>query len=282
VTVIGDARNVVKFVWTHPANQEEKVRALLRAAGFQARARVLGQRTLAPLGSGSSIWADLHRTAAAKVVYANPPDYPEMIAWKRALRPGDLFVDVGANVGSYAIWAGDLGAEVIALEPAQDTFRLLAENVALNRHPITAIRAAAGAAGGTARFTSGLDSVNRIDTAGSVRATVVTIDSVVGNRVVGGMKVDVEGFEKFVLEGAANLIAGRRIGIIQLEINEHNVISGFNIFTLRKMLPGYGIYRLLPNGLVPVATRSQPYIAANDIPRYANLIAVRDDLTLPH
>ena len=95
------------------------------------------------------------------------------------------------------------------------------------------------------------------------------------------MKVDVEGFEKFVLEGAADLIAGRRIGIIQLEINEHNVVSGFNIFALRKMLPGYGIYRLLPHGLVPVATRSQPYIAANDIPRYANLVAVRDDLALP-
>jgi FkbM family methyltransferase len=219
VTVIGDARNVVKFVWTHPANQEEKVRALLRAAGFQARARVLGQRTLAPLGSGSSIWADLHRTAAAKVVYANPPDYPEMIAWKRALRPGDLFVDVGANVGSYAIWAGDLGAEVIALEPAQDTFRLLAENVALNRHPITAIRAAAGAAGGTARFTSGLDSVNRIDTAGSVRATVVTIDSVVGNRVVGGMKVDVEGFEIEVLRGCRKALSERRLRLIQLEWN---------------------------------------------------------------
>lgn len=95
------------------------------------------------------------------------------------------------------------------------------------------------------------------------------------------MKVDVEGFEKFVLGGASDLIAARRIGIIQLEINEHNVISGFNIYALRKLLPGYAIFRLLPNGLAPVATKAQSYVAANDIPRYANLVAVRDDLALP-
>ena len=40
-----------------------------------------------------------------------------MLVWQQALRPGDLFVDVGANIGSYAIWAADLGADVIALEP---------------------------------------------------------------------------------------------------------------------------------------------------------------------
>ena len=55
-----------------------------------------------------------------------------MIAWRRVLRPGDLFLDVGANVGSYTIWAGELGADVIALEPAPDTYALLLENIDLN------------------------------------------------------------------------------------------------------------------------------------------------------
>ena len=70
-------------------------------------------------------------------------------------------MDVGANIGSYAIWAGEIGAEVIALEPAKDTFILLMENVALNGYPARGIRAAAGATCGTARFTTGGDSVNR-------------------------------------------------------------------------------------------------------------------------
>ena len=119
---------------------------MLRATGFQVRGRVLRKRTLARLGERSIIWADLHRTSASRVVYANPPDYSEMLAWRNALRPGDLFIDVGANVGSYAIWAAELGAEVIALEPADDTFYLLEENVALNGYPIRAIRAAAARA----------------------------------------------------------------------------------------------------------------------------------------
>src|SRR5438309_1064711 len=83
------------------------------------------------LGDRSRLWVDLHRTAAAAVVYANPPDFAEMQAWRRHLRPGELYIDVGANVGTYAIWAAELGAEVIALEPAPDTFALLQENIAL-------------------------------------------------------------------------------------------------------------------------------------------------------
>jgi len=64
-----------------------------------------------------------------------------MLAWRRALRDGGLFVDVG----TYTLWAAELGGEVIALEPAADTFGLLLENVALNGYQVQALQAAAGA-----------------------------------------------------------------------------------------------------------------------------------------
>lgn len=54
-----------------------------------------------------------------------------MLAW----RVGDLFVDVGSNVGSYTIWVGESGAEAIASERPEDAFCLLRENVALNGYP---------------------------------------------------------------------------------------------------------------------------------------------------
>jgi FkbM family methyltransferase len=214
-----DTRSVLRFVWTHPANEAQRARAILRAAGFQTRARVLHRRTLARLGYRSRIWADLHRTAASKVVYANPPDHPEMLAWQLVLRPGDLFVDVGANIGSYAIWAGELGAEVIALEPADDTFALLAENVALNGYPVRLIQAAAGATCGFARLTSGLDCVNRLDPRGAVETAMVTIDSIIADRTVAGMKIDVEGFEIEVLRGCERALSEQRLRLIQLEWN---------------------------------------------------------------
>ena len=96
---------------------------------------------------------------------------------------------------------------------------MLTENVALNGYPITAIQAVAGATCGTARFTVGLDSVNRVDPEGSVEARMVTIDSVIGDRTVAGMKVDVEGFEIEVLRGCERMLSEHRVKLIQLEWN---------------------------------------------------------------
>jgi FkbM family methyltransferase len=213
------AKNVVKFIWEHPSNEGHRTRAVMRAVGFQVRARVLHRRTLARLGDRSAIWADLHRTGASRVVYANPPDHHEMLTWRNFIRQGDLFVDVGANVGSYSIWVAELGADVIALEPAEDTFALLEENVALNGYPIKTIRAAAGPAQGTARFTSGRDCVNHLDPGGVSEIAMLTIDSIIGNRTVAGMKVDVEGFEVDVLHGCERALSEHRVRLLQLEWN---------------------------------------------------------------
>jgi FkbM family methyltransferase len=254
--MLTDAGLMIRYVWEHPANEGQRVRALLRAAGFQARGRLLRRPTKTRIGDHSYLWAHLHRASASMAVYANPPDHPEMLVWQRALRPGDVFVDVGANVGSYSILAADLGATVFALEPAPDTFTLLAENVRLNGYPVTTLRAAAGAACGTARFTSGQDVVNRLAAGGPEEIEVVTVDSVIGEREVAGMKVDVEGFELDVLRGCERALAGQRIKLIQLEWNEASAhAAGTDRGPMAELLAGYGyrLYRPDRDGsLVPV------------------------------
>jgi FkbM family methyltransferase len=246
---------VLKFVWDHPANEGSRSRAVIRAVRFQLSGR-LGRRTIAQLGERSCIWADLHRSGASKVVYANPPDYPEMIVWRQVLRPGNLFIDVGANVGSYAIWAAEIGAEVIALEPAEDTFGLLQENFALNGYPVTAVKAAAGSACGSVRFTAGRDTVNRIDPRGSTETAIVTIDSLIGDRQVAGMKVDVEGFELEVLRGCERALSEHRIHLIQLEWNTASLAAvGTDRSPVANHLAAYGysLCRPDPDGvLLPI------------------------------
>ena len=222
---LATAADVIRYVWRHPANSGQRTRALLRAVSFQAGGRVLGRRAIARLGERSRLWVDLHRTAAAMALYANPPDMPEMRAWRRALASGGLFIDVGANIGTYTIWAAELGAEVIALEPAADTFEILrrehrAERIPGDRAAGTPCRRPGC---GTARFTAGLDAGNTLAASGRgpVQANMVTLDSLIGDRRVGfGLKVDVEGFEIDVLRGCARALAGRRIGLIQLEWNQ--------------------------------------------------------------
>src|SRR5580658_6921217 len=51
------------------------------------------------------------------------------------LRPGDVFVDIGANIGWYTIVAASIvgcDGHVYAFEPARDNFELAARNLILN------------------------------------------------------------------------------------------------------------------------------------------------------
>jgi FkbM family methyltransferase len=255
---------VVRYVWAHPSNSGKRLRALLRAARYQARVRLLRRRAVARLGERSLLWVDPHRTAASMVLYANPPDLPEMLAWRRALRDGGLFVDVGANVGTYTIWAAEQGAEVIAIEPAADTFGLLEENIALNGYPVTAVRAAAGDHCGSARFTAGLDAGNSLAPDGPVVTDLVTVDSLIGDRRVTGMKVDVEGFEIDVLRGAARALADRRIGLIQIEWNQASTFAvGTDRRPIAELLAGYGYRLFRPDATGRLAPVSDPGFGAD-------------------
>jgi FkbM family methyltransferase len=244
--VLAVSAKVVSHVWGHPANSGRRLRAVARAVRYQALARLFHRRGVARLGERSRLWVDLHRTAAASVLYANPPDLPEMLAWRRELGDGGLFIDVGANVGTYTIWAAELGAEVIAIEPAPDTFELLRENIALNGYPVTAVLAAAGDHCGTARFSAGLDAGNSLRPDGPAVTDLVTIDSLIGERRVAGMKIDVEGYEIDVLHGAARALTERRIGLIQIEWNEMSTVAlGTDRRPTAELLArhGYRLYR---------------------------------------
>ncbi len=246
-------RNVVEFTWNHPANAGRRVRAVGRLMNFHVRGSLLRRPTLARIGDRSYIWAHIRRYATLKVVCANPPDHPEMLIWRRVLKPGELFLDVGANIGTYTIWAGDLGAHVIALEPAPDTYELLVKNVALNSHTAEVIRAAAGATCGVTGFTVGRDDVNRVDPCGKARARMVTIDSVLGERVAAGMKIDVEGFEVEVLRGCRQALAEHRIRLIQIEWNGTSTAAvGSDRQPIASLLAGFGysLYRPDREGLL--------------------------------
>lgn len=89
------------------------------------------------------------------------------------------------------------------------------------------------------------------------------------------LKIDVEGYERKVLEGAQAMIAANAIDFIQLEFNVHNAIEGFSLYQLAKLLNGYAIYRIIANGVVPLRTPDVAYNSLDEIYKYANLLAVR-------
>jgi FkbM family methyltransferase len=220
---VKQATQVLRYVWTHPANRDARLRGVGRAVAFQVRGR-LGRPTFATLGRRSRMLAELHHTAAAKVVYANPPDWPEMLAWRRILRPGDLFVDVGSNVGAYALWAAELDADVIAVEPDPGAALRLRCNAGMNDYPVEVLECALADRAGELALTTGLDATNHLVLGFAGRRTrtveVRTLDAVLGERRAAGVKVDVEGAERLVLQGASRALAERRVGVLQLEWND--------------------------------------------------------------
>ena len=141
---------------------------------------------------------------------------------------GGSYVDVGANVGNHAVYAGAfLGAETLHLfEPLPAAHRLLEVNVALNdlaartRLHRVALSDAEGEAG-MAMMTNNLGAA-RIDpqTKGdSVR--LARGDDILAGEPVDFIKIDVEGHEIAALRGLKNVLGGQR-PILFVEVEDEN------------------------------------------------------------
>lgn len=245
--VLSEVGFVVRFVWQHPANRRRRLRALARATRFQLSRRLRGSTSLAPLGRRSRILVPPHVPSASRALYANPPDWPEMVVWQRVLGPGDLFIDVGANVGIYTVFAAETGAEVIAIEPGERAVEMLRQNLALNGYEAEVLVAAVADRPGTMQVTVDFDMGNRLalaagdETLTTVPVAVRTLDEIIGDRVVAGVKIDVEGAERLVLEGTAEALADHRIKLLQLEWNDTSVaLLGEDRTPVAELLRGHG------------------------------------------
>lgn len=222
--VLREATAVVRWIWRHPSNSGRRFRQLGRASLFQILGRLRPRPVTTPLGNRSRIWAELHVSSSSRTLYANPPDASEMLVWRLRLGPGDLFVDVGANVGVYTVYVLELGVEVIAIEPDPVSAERLRLNLSLNDYTATVIEAVLADDNGGRELTVGLDSTNRLVSAGtecqSRPVTSFTLDAVIGDRTASGVKIDVEGAEWLVLRGAEKALRERRIKLLQLEWND--------------------------------------------------------------
>jgi FkbM family methyltransferase len=203
------------------------------------------------MGRHSRMWAELHSTAASKVLYANPPDWNEMLAWRRILKRGDLFIDVGSNVGSYALWAADAGATVVAVEPSPDAARRLRRNLQLNDFPVTVRQCGLAERPGTMTLSRGADTTNHLllePLATGDTIEVDTLDNILGDGFAAGVKIDVEGAERLVLEGAHRALSERRIGALQLEWNaESERLLGESRAPVADLLRDYGYTLMRPD-----------------------------------
>lgn len=191
------------------------------------------------------------------------------------LRQGDLFMDVGANVGSYTVLAtGGAGARSIAVEPIPATFKNLQANVLLNGLSDRTDLHCVGLSHERSyiKFTADLDTVNHVMTddeeGPAVRIPVLTMDELLDGQVPAVIKIDVEGHELAILQGARKTLSDSRVIAVVMEINGSGARYGVGDDELLSMMAGYGY---VPCGYNPIARRLTDWE-----PSGGNAIFVRD------
>jgi len=104
---------------------------------------------------------------------------------------------------------------------------------------------------------------------------ITTIDDFVKEyniKEIALLKIDTEGNELSVLQGAVNSLKESIINVIQIEFNEMNIISHTFLRDFIKILPNYKFYRLLPTELLEIKDYTPVY---HEIFAFQNIIAFR-------
>lgn len=219
---------VRRFVFEHPLGRRRRLAAFVDYLCWQVGSRLVPGPVAVELTDRARLLAQPRLDGALGNVFGGLAEFEDMAFTVHMLRPGDLLVDVGANVGAFTILgAVAAGARVVAFEPVEEARGWLVRNVGLNLcgERVEVRAAAAGARLGKARMTVGRDAFNRVLRDGEAapdrvaEVPVETLDLVLGARVPTMVKIDVEGFEIEVLEGATRTLGADGLRAVLVEMD---------------------------------------------------------------
>lgn len=208
------------------------------------------------------------------------------LALIRLVRDGDSVVDVGANAGFFSVLLGALtgaAGRVLSIEPGAHNLSRLKNNLALNgfSHVTVSDRPVTDKEGEVSFFINSDDSGgnalwdpsqfpgNRKTSENPIAHTLsaTTLEQAVaaaGLPVPRLIKIDTEGAEQRILEGAGSLIRDRKVPYVVAELHEFGLSKmGCSQASLRSLMEGHGYstFLLYPDGslpkLIPPGTRLQ-------------------------
>lgn len=273
--MIREALAIGRFVLAHPVGRRRPVRCRTDMLRWQLVASEAPR--IVPFVDGARLWARRGETGVTGNIYVGLHEFADMAFVAHLLRPGDLFADIGANAGSYSVLAAAVaGARVVAVEPVPDAADRLRANLELNRvaERVTLHNVAITNRPGTVRFTADADTVNRI-AAGQeggrrlIEVSATTLDGLFAAEPPILVKIDVEGHEAAVLEGARTLLATGAVMALVVEMGDR---SGRAAEILEEE-------RYAPLTYDPFTRSLRPRF---DIGNGGNLIWVRDKAAVVH
>ncbi|MBC7806770.1 MAG: FkbM family methyltransferase [Akkermansiaceae bacterium] len=185
------------------------------------------------LRSGGRMIVDLSDGQQRHIYYTGIYEHRFMLCLSRYLSDGQIFVDIGANVGAYTLFAAarvGSGGHVFAIEPNPKAFARLRQNVRLNEFGnCTLIEKAASDHAGSGAMLPAFDdlAVSRLVGGGNndvrpeqtVTVALETLDTCLGERAdsVQIIKADAEGAELQILRGAPRTLYGRPYLLLEVD-----------------------------------------------------------------
>jgi FkbM family methyltransferase len=227
LTCFKDVLHTLQFIAHHPMTARDKPAAFKRWLFWQLSSRLAPGPVAVTFVNNTKLLVSPGMTGATGNVYTGLHEFKEMSFVLHMLRPKDLFVDVGANIGSYTILASAVaGAASISIEPISSTFENLMQNICLNgiSSRVEALCIGIGAADAILSFTSNLDTMNHVasreekEKKATVEVTVAPLDEIINERSPRMIKIDVEGYEYEVVQGAAETLSQTSLDAVIIEL----------------------------------------------------------------
>ena len=239
--------NILKFIYSHPFNLENKLSGVLIFIKWQINCLLNPYPIIYQFTENAKLIVCKGLTGATGNLYCGLMEYNEMGFLLHFLRPADTFVDIGANVGSYTILASSqVKANSISIEPIQDTYKTLMDNVLINKveQNVKAFNIGLGSEISKIHFTKSLDTINHVATKeeiDTIEVQIDTLDNLLMNEQCPSLiKIDVEGYENEVINGAEKTLENQSLKAIIIELNGSGSRYGYDDENIHLKLLQYG------------------------------------------
>ena len=226
--------NTLKFIYNHPLNKDNKISSILRFIKWQISSRLWNSLFIYNWIDSSRLVISKGMTGATGNIYVGLMEYEDMSFLLHYLQKDDLFYDIGANVGVYTILASQIKeAKTVSIEPLPLTYEKLLDNININRLTnVVSKNIGVSFEQSKLYFTSNKDTMNSValESDDETQEVIVdTLDNIAHEYgIPNAIKIDVEGYESNVLDGAKNLLRDDRLEVIILELNGSGQKFGFS------------------------------------------------------
>jgi FkbM family methyltransferase len=215
----------IKTILNHPLNRNRKILALYNLFLRAIVIRLHKYPIVYPFVANTYLVVEKGMSSAELQIYCGLYENIEMLLMMHFLREGDNFIDVGANVGVYSVLASGVSkANSFCFEPLPSTFERLKRNINYNylSEKVKLFNNGVGDKSEKLLFTNNLDAINHVvdkEEKNTLVVEVNTLDIFLKNVDPNFLKVDVEGYEEFVLKGATEVLNNPNLYIILIETN---------------------------------------------------------------